>query len=175
MRRSPFAAANRFVYSRANQIVIDGALVAMALCASYLFRFDGELPAPYERQLLLVLPFAVALYLAINVLAGVYKRIWRFFGLWDAAAIAHSVALAFLVSVLWRILDPGVLAGHSGPVWCPGDPSVSRFWSLGWRASRPARPLRSRRRDKRHRHRRLSASACCWLAPGRQAFTCCAS
>src|SRR4051812_11862118 len=33
---------NRIVYSRTNQVLIDGGLVATALCIAYLFRFDGE-------------------------------------------------------------------------------------------------------------------------------------
>src|SRR3954449_10727312 len=64
------AAVNAFVYSTANQMIIDSALVAMALCAAYVFRFDGQLPSPYHRQLVLLLPFAVALHLAVNVLSG---------------------------------------------------------------------------------------------------------
>jgi FlaA1/EpsC-like NDP-sugar epimerase len=105
-----FAAVNRLVYSTPNQIVIDSVLVAIALWASYMCRFDGEVPAPYDRQQLLLLPFAVSLYLTVNVLSGVYKRIWRFFGLRDARAIAQSVAMSFIVTCVWRILDPGLLA-----------------------------------------------------------------
>ena len=81
--------ANRIAYSSASQALIDGAGIAAALCVAYLIRFDGKLPAPYARQLLLALPFAVSLVLAINFVSGAYKRIWRFFTLRDAVAIAR--------------------------------------------------------------------------------------
>jgi FlaA1/EpsC-like NDP-sugar epimerase len=108
------AIANRFVYTRANQVLIDGALVAIAASAAYLFRFDGELPPDMLRQLGHVLPFAVMLTLWINALAGVYSRIWRFFGLRDAALLAASVGIAFAVSVAWRLYGAEV-AGSAVP------------------------------------------------------------
>ncbi len=45
----------RIVYSRTNQMFVDGVLVAMATTAAYLFRFDGELPPLMEHQLQQVL------------------------------------------------------------------------------------------------------------------------
>jgi FlaA1/EpsC-like NDP-sugar epimerase len=105
----------RFIYSRPIQLVIDGALMAVALGCAYLLRFDGELPAPYGRQLVQLLPVAIALCLTINVLSGVYGGTWRFFGLRDAMATASSVAMALLILIAWRLLDPGVLAGTVVP------------------------------------------------------------
>ncbi len=107
--------ANRVAYSSVSRVLIDGAGIAAALCVAYLLRFDGKLPTPYARQLLLALPFAVSLVLAINVVSGAYKRIWRFFTLRDAVAIGVSITLAFLISLLWRIFDPGILADTPVP------------------------------------------------------------
>ena len=108
-------AVNRFAYSRTNQVVIDGALVALALTSSYLLRFDGDLPPPFPHQLLQILPLAVALCLAFHFVCGVYDRVWRFFGLHDAAVLARSVGWSFGVTVAFRILDPGALAGTRVP------------------------------------------------------------
>jgi len=105
------AIIRRLVYSRTNQVIVDGILVAMATTAAYLFRFDGELPASMAHQLQQVLPFAVLLSLSVNTLTGVYKQIWRFFGLRDAARLAGSVLVAFLVSLVWRLWGPPVTGG----------------------------------------------------------------
>ena len=110
-----FPTVNRFAYSRTNQVVIDGALVALALTGSYLLRFDGDLPPPFPQQLLQTLPLAVALCLAFHFVCGVYDRVWRFFGLHDAAVLARSVAWSFGCTIAFRILDPGALAGTRVP------------------------------------------------------------
>jgi FlaA1/EpsC-like NDP-sugar epimerase len=109
-------AASRLIYSRVNQALIDSVLVALALCAAYLLRFDGELPVPYFRQLEIVLPVAVLLYLILDVVTGAYDRVWRFFGLRDAAAIARVAMVSFLVSIVWRFVDPGVFAQTPIPI-----------------------------------------------------------
>ena len=105
----------RVIYSRPTQFLIDAALMAMALCGSYLLRFDGELPMPYDRQLLQLLPAAIALCSTINVASGVYERTWRFFGLEDAVVTARAVTIAFVISVVWRLVEPGILAGTVVP------------------------------------------------------------
>jgi FlaA1/EpsC-like NDP-sugar epimerase len=108
-------AANKVVFTRPAQVVIDGMLVAVSLSAAYLLRFDAQLPAPYDRQLVEVLPFAIALSLTINGLTGLYRRVWRFFAMQDAAATAGAVTLMFLASVMWRIFEPGTFAGEPIP------------------------------------------------------------
>ena len=100
---------------RLGQLLIDGAIVAVALDAAYMIRFDGPPPAPYNQQLLLVLPVVVLVYLAANVLSGSYRRIWRFFGLNDALVVAGGVAGGFLFCLVWRILDPGLFADTPVP------------------------------------------------------------
>jgi FlaA1/EpsC-like NDP-sugar epimerase len=105
------AARNRFLYSRTSQVIVDAVLVAVALSAAYLFRFDGDPPLNIERQMREVLPFAVLLVLWVNASVGVYKQIWRFFGLRDAALLLVSVAIAFLVALGWRIYGPRFAGG----------------------------------------------------------------
>lgn len=105
---------SKYLYSRTTQLIIDGAAVGSALWIAYLIRFDGVPPEAERRQFALVLPFILALYGGVNVLSGLYKRVWRFINLTDAVAIGQSVAGAALVLVLWRTLDSGVLT--HGPV-----------------------------------------------------------
>ena len=109
------SAANNVVYSRPAQVVIDGALVSVSITAAYLLRFDASIPAPYDRQLATVLPFVILVSLAVNGLTGLYRRVWRFFAVADAVALACAVAVTFALSVIWRIFDAGAFAGTPVP------------------------------------------------------------
>ena len=109
------------------------------------------------------------------MLSGVYKRIWRFFGLRDAAAIGHSVTLVFLISILWRVLDPGVFADTPVPF---GVLVIHPF--LAMRALVGVRMIRlvvyNRAGSKKQGDAVAgSASACCWRAPVKRDSTCCMS
>ena len=108
-------AGNVSAYSRPAQILIDGSLIAGSLATAYLLRFDVSLPAPYGRQLVEVLPFAVALSLGLNAATGVYRRVWRFFGLRDSMFVASAVMASFLISVVWRVFESGAFAGTPIP------------------------------------------------------------
>ena len=67
-----------------------------------------------RQQFIIILPFMVTLYVGVNVLSGLYKRVWRFVNLTDAAAMAQSIAGAAFVCVVWRTLDPGTFT--HGPI-----------------------------------------------------------
>jgi len=104
-------AGSGFVYSRFNQMVIDAVLVALAATAAYLFRFDGDLPAPMAQQLRHVLPFAAVVSVGVNTGLRVYQQVWRFFGLRDAALLLWSVTITFMLSLAWRFLGPSFASG----------------------------------------------------------------
>ena len=53
------AKLNRFVYTRANQILIDAFIIAAALWFAYMIRFDGVPPEDSRRQFIIIVPFAV--------------------------------------------------------------------------------------------------------------------
>jgi FlaA1/EpsC-like NDP-sugar epimerase len=99
----------KILYSRTNQLAIDGSLVALTLWVAYMIRFDGQLPASYYRQFLFVLPFAVSLYLESGYVSGIYNLVWRFIGLRDAEAIALGIVPATIISFIYRIVDPAPL------------------------------------------------------------------
>jgi FlaA1/EpsC-like NDP-sugar epimerase len=92
-------------YRRVHQLLINACIVALALWAAYMLRFDGNLPLAYQHQLLVFLPFAVSLYLAFNYLSGVDSLIWRYISPRDAVAIADAVVPAALVFLAYRLLD----------------------------------------------------------------------
>ena len=175
--RERFAAGiDRLVYSKASQMLIDSILVAAALLMAYLLRFDGALPDPFPLQFERVLPIALLVYLSINLVTGVYDRVWRFFGLLDAAAVARSVFFVFALSFAWRIADPGVFAGTVVPI---GVLVIHPF--LVFAALVGARLVRRElyaRTDARHQAARPGGSlqtSARWRGRARRGFTCCTS
>jgi FlaA1/EpsC-like NDP-sugar epimerase len=92
-------------YRRLHHLLINACIVALALWAAYMLRFDGDLPLAYQHQLVAFLPFAVSLYLAFNYLSGVDTLVWRYISMRDAVAIADSVVPAALVFLAYRLLD----------------------------------------------------------------------
>ena len=147
-----YATANGITYRRPAQIAVDGALIGGSLAAAYLLRFDAEMPVPYDRQFVELLPFAVGLSLAVNGAIGLYRRVWRYFGVQDALATLGAVALVFLVSAVWRLFEPGMFAGTPVPfgvlLLFPFLAFISMVAvRLAWRAvysySKPVRQSRS--------------------------------
>ncbi len=103
-RRVAPSLRDQLPYSRTAQAFIDAAMIAGALAFSYLIRFDGLPPDHYQKQFLLVVPYAVLLYLGMNMLWGVHSFVWRFTSLREALVIAQSVASAALIALVLRIL-----------------------------------------------------------------------
>jgi FlaA1/EpsC-like NDP-sugar epimerase len=104
----------KLLYSRATQWMIDGAVVASALWVAYVIRFDGAPPETERHQFVVVLPFILTLYVGVNIVSGLYNRVWRFVNLTDAVAIARAIASAAFICLLWRTLDSG--AYTHGPI-----------------------------------------------------------
>jgi len=97
------------LYTRTNQIIIDGFIFATSFALAYAIRFEGIPQWPYLKQFLLWLPYLVALRLYVNWRLGIYRFIWRYVSLADAIAIIRSLAVvtAFLLAV--RLFYPGWL------------------------------------------------------------------
>ena len=76
---------------------LDGFISALALAGAFLIRFDGTVPTPYQRLLLLSLPVMILLRLTLLFLCEVYWSAWRFVSLLDLWRIIKGVALSSAV------------------------------------------------------------------------------
>jgi len=91
------------VFSRANQLVIDGLLSALSLWVAYALRFDGDIPTKMLATLwawTLLLPL---LRPALMYATGGYDRIWRYFSMRDAFMLAATALPATLVMAVARL------------------------------------------------------------------------
>jgi UDP-GlcNAc:undecaprenyl-phosphate GlcNAc-1-phosphate transferase len=111
-------------YARAaGPLAADFVLAGVAYISAYLLKYDANIP-PGEMELLAesIAP-VVAIQLAALAACGVYRGVWRFFGVQDATALARGCAAGAVASVLavvflWRfapfsrsvfVIDAGLL------------------------------------------------------------------
>jgi FlaA1/EpsC-like NDP-sugar epimerase len=94
------------LYSRTNQLIIDGSIVTCSFAAAYLIRFEGLPPIPYVVQCLFWVPVLLALRLLVNWTLLVYRFTWRFICLSDAVVIARSLSLVTAALLLLRLSYP---------------------------------------------------------------------
>lgn len=87
----------RSIVSWVYVLSLDGFISVLALVGAFLIRFDGTVPTPYQRFLLLSLPIMIPLRLMLLFLCEVYWSAWRFVSLPDLWRIIKGVALSSAV------------------------------------------------------------------------------
>ena len=94
--------------------VHDLAAAAIAWCLAYWLRFNFEIPEPFEESLLRSLEWAVPVQMAVFLLSGLYRGMWRFASLTDLKHIALAVGLsAALVATVLYMAQPELLVPRS--------------------------------------------------------------
>ena len=96
--------------TKSNQILIDGAIVATALCAAYFIRYEGLTSPTVARQLfLLLIPVATGQIL-LSSLLGIYRFQWRYVNTGDALCITRAYlaysSLLIVVALLAHVVAP---------------------------------------------------------------------
>ena len=84
-------------------LVGESGLFALALMLSFLLRFEFDIPPDFFRQMLSLLPLAVAFKLTFFLLAGLYRGMWRYTGLSDLWRIARAVFMAEVALIIWVV------------------------------------------------------------------------
>jgi len=95
------------LYTRTNQIIVDGLIFATSFAMAYALRFEGLPEWNFVRQFLLWVPYLVALRLYVNWRMGIYRFIWRYVSLDDALAITRSLAIVSGILLAFRLFVPG--------------------------------------------------------------------
>jgi UDP-GlcNAc:undecaprenyl-phosphate GlcNAc-1-phosphate transferase len=83
---------------RVLEFVLDVVLMACALYAALILRFDGEVPRPQLEIFAQALPLFLIAQMSFFWLGGVYRGLWRYVGLDDLIVIAKSVLAGSLAS-----------------------------------------------------------------------------
>jgi FlaA1/EpsC-like NDP-sugar epimerase len=151
--------ARRLVLNRPVQIAIDIAVISLSFVSAYILRFDGLPPHDILRQVILLLPYIVILFLASNYAFGVHRFMWRYTSLHEAKVLSSSVVTAQLIlTIIWaafmadhRLLriPIGVMLAH---------PVLTYFGLLGVRGLRRVQFNRTRQRHNREEEALVSAA-----------------
>ncbi len=102
------------------QLLVDGALVALAYYLAFQLRFNDGPPHHYAELRSATIWWVLAGSLPILILSGVYQRRWRYAGQRDYEAVVRAVVLIVLLTVvaieIFRPTHayPALGAGHRG-------------------------------------------------------------
>jgi UDP-GlcNAc:undecaprenyl-phosphate GlcNAc-1-phosphate transferase len=97
---------------RLAEIVLDFVLLCVSFLVSYVLLVDGLGNAQQRDVFLAALPVTLAARYVCFVVAGVYRRVWRFAGVRDVLVIAIACALSGLVALVVVDVTSGL---HSFP------------------------------------------------------------
>lgn len=101
----------QFSYKRrVLEFLLDVVLMACALYAALILRFDGNIPRVQLETFVKALPLFLIIQMSVFWLGGVYRGLWKYAGLDDLMVIARSVLAGSLVSaaiVLGVFFDRG--------------------------------------------------------------------
>jgi FlaA1/EpsC-like NDP-sugar epimerase len=97
------------------QLVVDGALVALAYYLAFRLRFT-TLPDRYSNLFESTIPWVVPLTLAVLAAFGAYQRLWTFVGQRDYEAVVKAVISATVIIVgTITLLHPVTVADPPAP------------------------------------------------------------
>lgn len=85
---------NSLMRSRFRHVVLAGIdvfVVALALWAALLIRFDGDVPAAYLQALTTAIPLLVVVRITAFYLFGLYRSLWRYAGVREVIAVLGAV------------------------------------------------------------------------------------
>jgi UDP-GlcNAc:undecaprenyl-phosphate GlcNAc-1-phosphate transferase len=92
--------ANFLFKRRVAEVVLDLCLVSIAYYTAYRLRFEGAEFGPHFPEFLRSLPIVLALQLLALFAAGIYRGVWRYFGLMDTVAVVKGVFVGTLAAML---------------------------------------------------------------------------
>ena len=81
-------------------VLLDLCLIPLAYYAAYRLRFEGPQWASNFPRLVESLPVVLTVQLATLYVFGAYRGVWRYFGLMDGVALAKSVGLGTVATVV---------------------------------------------------------------------------
>ena len=100
---------------RVFEIVLDGLLITVAYCAAILIRLDFDVEPGLFSLLTGVLPWVIGTSYVAFFIAGIYRGMWRHFGLEDALRSWQGAMLAGLLLFAIRRFGP---VRFSGSILC---------------------------------------------------------
>jgi UDP-GlcNAc:undecaprenyl-phosphate GlcNAc-1-phosphate transferase len=106
-----------FMYKRrVAEVLLDFFLIAIAYSAAYRFRFENEDFLANFGSFRNSLPVVVSVQMVVFFVVGVYRGVWRHFGLNDAVVVAKGIVVGTALSQLIVLYSPRFI-GYSRTVF----------------------------------------------------------
>ena len=86
------------------EVLIDFILITLAYISAYLLRYEGALSEVNLQLITKSLPVILLIQLTVFYYFGLYKKIWRYYGLSDGVAIFKAVTLGTLISAVALVM-----------------------------------------------------------------------
>jgi FlaA1/EpsC-like NDP-sugar epimerase len=83
---------------------IDACLLCLSWVASYLIRFDFDIPEKFVDEMVAILPVAILIKLICFYILDVYRGMWRFTSVTDLVDIIKAVSMSTLIIIVWIVL-----------------------------------------------------------------------
>jgi len=93
---------NGFIYNKRRilEVMIDFAIICISYVSAYLLAFEGVISAHNQELLLASLPIIIAIKLSMFFVFGLYRGLWKYIGIYDAAAIFIAILSGSISSVI---------------------------------------------------------------------------
>jgi len=86
------------------EIIVDFFLIVIAYVLSYLLRFEGLLTPDIQQLIVKSLPVIILIKLTCFAAFGLYRGVWRYFGLTDMINVFKTVMFSSILSMLALLL-----------------------------------------------------------------------
>ena len=103
-------------FSRRVQLLLDVTAVALAFGVAYVLRFEFAIPRPVVYNVIVQLPWVVAIHVASLFAFGVYSLIWRYVGLAELRRFVGAACVATVPLLVGRAALPEGLRDFRVPV-----------------------------------------------------------
>jgi lipopolysaccharide/colanic/teichoic acid biosynthesis glycosyltransferase/nucleoside-diphosphate-sugar epimerase len=94
------------LYSRLNQMIVDGVSFATSLILAYFLSFNRWPVGSDLPKILVWVPVLVSLRLFVHWRSGIYRQIWRFVSFADALETGKSILIVSLGLAILRLVWP---------------------------------------------------------------------
>ena len=97
--KKPFFNRNFFIL-----LGIDVGLLCLSWFASYLVRFDFDIPEKFTDEMVAILPVAILIKIVCLYVFNVYRGMWRFTSVSDLLGIIKAVSISTLLIIVYIVL-----------------------------------------------------------------------
>ena len=105
-----------FIY-RLGQLSLDCLIAWFACNLAFLIRFEGNIPVSFQTMVWMLPLLAIPGRLIIQTVFGVYKQVWRLFGIKDIITLFNAVTFySFLILVTTRLIIPRFISFQGIPL-----------------------------------------------------------